>query len=63
MSKPLSETGQKVIETFGKVLPHMNELEKERLLAFGEGIAFKVEQQKGENGAADCTDSESESNS
>lgn len=41
----MSEKEKKILETFGKVMPELSELEKERLLAFGEGLAFKVEQQ------------------
>lgn len=36
---------KKILETFGKVIPRLSEIEKEKLLMFGEGIAFKVEQQ------------------
>ena len=41
----MSEKEKKILETFGKVVPELSELEKERLLAFGEGLAFKVGQQ------------------
>lgn len=36
-----------VLGTFGKILPLMSEQEVDRLLAFGEGLAFKVIQEKG----------------
>ena len=36
-----------VLGTFGKILPLMSEQEVDRLLAFGEGLAFKVFQEKG----------------
>lgn len=44
----MSEDAKKILETFGKVIPEMTELEREKLLSFGEGIAFKTEQQKKE---------------
>lgn len=44
----MSEKEKKILETFGKVIPDLSEMEKERLLAFGEGIAFKNEQIKKE---------------
>lgn len=44
----MSEDTKKILETFGKVIPEMTELEREKLLSFGEGIAFKTEQQKKE---------------
>lgn len=42
----MSEKGEKILEAFGKAIPGMSELEKEKLLAFGEGIAFMVERRK-----------------
>ena len=39
----MSERESKILETFEKVLPSLSELERERLLAFGEGMAFKAE--------------------
>ena len=47
----MSEKEKKIMETFGKVIPDLSETEKERLLAFGEGIAFKNEQLKAEQEA------------
>ena len=41
----MSEKEQKILETFGKVIPEMSELEKEKLLAFGEGMAFAKNQE------------------
>lgn len=35
-----------ILENFGKVIPTLTEAEKERLLAFGEGMAFMAERQK-----------------
>ena len=42
----MSENGKKIMETFGKIIPQLSELEKEKLLAFAEGMAFKADQQK-----------------
>lgn len=42
----MSDTEKKILETFEKVLPTLDEAQKERLLGFGEGMAFKAEQQK-----------------
>lgn len=42
----MSENEKKILETFEKVLPDMTELEREKLLSFGEGIAFKTAEQK-----------------
>ena len=42
----MSENEKKILETFEKVLPDMSELEREKLLSFGEGIAFKTAEQK-----------------
>lgn len=41
----MSENEKRILETFGRVIPKLTELDKERLLAFGEGLAFKVSQQ------------------
>lgn len=42
----MSEKEQKILKTFEEVLPDMTELEREKLLSFGEGIAFKTAEQK-----------------
>lgn len=42
----MSEKEKKILKTFEKVLPDMTELEREKLLSFGEGIAFKTAEQK-----------------
>ena len=42
----MSEKGMQIMETFGKVIPTLTDAEKDRLLAFGEGMAFKAEQQR-----------------
>ena len=45
----MSEKEKKILETFGKVIPDLSEMEKEKLLSFGEGMAFmKDKQKKGE---------------
>ena len=38
----MSEKENKILETFKKVLPDMSEIEREKLLSFGEGIAFAL---------------------
>lgn len=42
----MSEKDKQIMETFEKVIPKMTDAEKKRLLAFGEGMAFKAEQQR-----------------
>lgn len=42
----MSDREKQILDTFEKVLPGMTELEKEKLLSFGEGIAFKTQQKK-----------------
>lgn len=44
----MSESEKKILETFEKVIPNLTEVEKEKLLSFGEGMAFKTEQAKKE---------------
>lgn len=44
----MSDKGKQILDTFKKIVPGLTESEKERLLAFGEGMAFKAEQQKQE---------------
>lgn len=44
----MSEKAKEILATFEKVIPELNEVEKEKLLSFGEGIAFVKEQQKTE---------------
>ena len=31
---------RKILETFGRIVPTLSDLEKEKLLSFGEGMAF-----------------------
>ena len=52
----MSDKDKKIMDTFGKVIPELTETEKERLLAFGEGMAFKAEQQKKERAGAQNTE-------
>ena len=42
----MSEQDKKIADTFERVMPTMSELDKERLLAFGEGMAFMAQMQK-----------------
>ena len=44
----MSEKDKQIMDTFGKVIPKLSDLEKEKLLAFGEGMAFKADQQRAE---------------
>ena len=54
----MSEKEKKILDTFGKIIPDLSDVEKEKLLSFGEGMAFKVEQEKkGENGHGSNDDS------
>lgn len=36
----------KILETFARVIPKLNEREKDRLLWIGEGIALKTEEKE-----------------
>lgn len=38
----MSEKEKQILKTFDRVIPHLSELEKEKLLAFGEGLGFAV---------------------
>jgi len=49
----LTEKQQRVLDTFTQILPYMSDLEAERLLSYGEGIAFKTSQQKGKENATE----------
>lgn len=39
----MSEKDKKIMDTFGKIIPNLSELDKEKLLAFGEGVALMAE--------------------
>lgn len=41
----MTEKQKKILETFNRLLPNLNTLEQEKLLSFGEGLAFAVSQQ------------------
>ena len=40
----MSDKEKIILDTFAKLIPNLSEMEKERVLAFGEGMAFKVDQ-------------------
>lgn len=42
----MTEKEKKILDIFVRIIPELSELEKERLLSFGEGLAFYVDQQK-----------------
>ena len=42
----MSGKEKEILETFSKVIPKLSELEKEKLHAFGEGMAFKAQEQE-----------------
>ncbi len=42
--KRMTEKELMILSTFGKIIPKLSEVEKEKLLSFGEGIAFKTEE-------------------
>lgn len=44
MEKALTEKEQQILETFAELLPKLSDTDKERLLMFGEGMRFKIEQ-------------------
>ena len=49
----MSEKEKQILDTFEKVIPDLSEMEKEKLLSFGEGMAFMKDQQKESDQAAD----------
>ncbi len=42
----VSENDKRIMDVFACVIPNLSDLEKEKLLAFGEGMAFKADQQR-----------------
>lgn len=44
----MSEKEKQILDTFRKVIPQLSDLEKEKLLAFGEGVAMMKEQSETE---------------
>jgi hypothetical protein len=49
----MSDKEKQILETIGNVLPDMTEMEKEKLLSFGEGMAFMKDRQKKEDDKED----------
>lgn len=49
----MSDKGKKILETFEKTIPRMSEMEKEKLLYFAEGMAFKINQKLEQNATED----------
>ena len=45
MTRALTEKEEKILESFAEIIPRLSELDKERLLMFGEGMKFKVVEQ------------------
>lgn len=48
----MSEKEKEIIETFINVLPKMTEVEREKLLSFGQGMTFMKDEQAKQNTAA-----------
>ncbi|WP_201757278.1 hypothetical protein [Colidextribacter sp. OB.20] len=48
----MSEKDKKIMEPFGRIIPQLSETEKEKLLAFGEGMPFKADQQRAQQDSA-----------
>lgn len=46
----MSDKEKEIIDTFGEVIPKLSDLEKEKLIAFGEGMAFMKAQQEMQTG-------------
>lgn len=42
----MSEKDQKIMETFAALIPQLDEVQKANVLAFGEGMAFLINQQR-----------------
>lgn len=45
----MSEKELEILQIFAKVIPDLTEMEKEKLLSFGEGMAFMKSKQKTED--------------
>lgn len=43
---PFTEIEQRILDTFGRVLPHLDEKDKDRLLYMGKGLEIKTERLK-----------------
>lgn len=51
-SRKMEPDEKKIVNTFKKVFPYLSDAEKERLLIFGEGMAFfKGAEQESEDGS------------
>ena len=46
MSDTLTEKGQRILETISKAVQQLSEPDKEKLLAFSEGVALMAERQQ-----------------
>lgn len=53
----MSKKEKQILETFGKIIPDLTEIEKEKLLSYGEGYADGIRTRKGVLIA--CTDGQS----
>ena len=42
----MTDKEKRILEVFGQTIPKMSEMEKEKLLSFGEGLAFFKRQQE-----------------
>lgn len=42
----MTDKEKKILDTFGKLVPKLSELNIEKLLAFGEGMAIMVDHQQ-----------------
>lgn len=41
----MTEKEKQILETFKRAIPTLSDLDKERLLSFGEGLGFKTKEQ------------------
>lgn len=51
----MSDKEREILDVFKKLVPVLTDFEKEKLLAFGEGMAFKAAQQQKEDLPAERT--------
>lgn len=42
----MTDTDKKILDTFKELLPELSDPDKEKVLAFGEGMAFVINQNK-----------------
>lgn len=45
----MSEREKQILETFGKIIPDLTEIEKEKLISYGEGYAEGIRNRKKES--------------